>query len=243
MHLLPKLAGNGRRADAGRRRVFGGALRFLAGTVIEIVFSFLLGAVTTFRITVFMIGLLFGRSVVWNGQARDAHGIAWSTATRGLWPPGLFGAIVCGALVALSPATFAWSLPLRLGYLLAVPFAALASPGVGRLLDVMGCALFRRTSIRRRDPVDSAGDNGASKRLCRRSGPFDPDLPSRCEAQPGHGRADARFLRAGDLAFDIGAHVGDRVSSSAASARVSLHSSPSPARPGSSASFMGATSP
>jgi membrane glycosyltransferase len=34
------------------------------GTVIEIVFSFLLGAVTTFRITVFMTGLLFGRSVV-----------------------------------------------------------------------------------------------------------------------------------------------------------------------------------
>ena len=137
MHLSPKLAGV---MDVvltrGGVACYGGALRFLAGTVIEIVFSFLLGAVTTFRITVFMTGLLFGRSVVWNGQARDAQGIAWSTATRELWPPGLFSAIVCGALVALSPATFAWSLPLMLGYLLAVPFAVLtASPGVGRLLE------------------------------------------------------------------------------------------------------------
>ena len=62
---------------------YGGTGRFLAGAAIEIVFSFLLGAVTTFRITLFMIGLVFGRSVVWNGQSRDAHGVAWSTALTG----------------------------------------------------------------------------------------------------------------------------------------------------------------
>jgi membrane glycosyltransferase len=140
MHLSPKLAGL---ADIvltrGGVARYGGATRFLASAVIEIVFSFLLGAVTTFRTTVFMIGLFFGRSVVWNGQARDAHGIAWSSALRELWPPFLFGAAVCGALIHLSPATFAWSLPLTLGYLLAVPFAVLtASPAFGRLLERQG---------------------------------------------------------------------------------------------------------
>ena len=137
MYLAPKLAGL---ADVvltrGGVARYGGAMRFAASAVIEIVFSFLLGAVTTFRITVFMIGLLFGKAAVWNGQARDAHGIAWRTAVQGLWPPFLFGVIVCGILVSVSPATFAWSLPLTLGYLLAFPFAVLtASPILGRLLE------------------------------------------------------------------------------------------------------------
>ncbi len=138
MYLSPKLAGL---ADIlltpGGVARYGGRLRFLAGAAIEIVFSFLLGAITTFRIAVFMLGLLFGRSVVWNGQARDAHGVSWSAAARGLWPVFLFGAAVCGALAYLSPAVLAWSLPLTLGYLLAVPFAVItASPALGDFLLV-----------------------------------------------------------------------------------------------------------
>ena len=80
---------------------YGGPARFLAGAAVEIVFSFLLGAVTTFRLAVFMIGLAFGRSVVWNGQARDARGVAWRTAIAELWAPFLFGVAVCGALALL----------------------------------------------------------------------------------------------------------------------------------------------
>jgi membrane glycosyltransferase len=133
MYLSPKLAGL---ADIlltpGGVKAYGGAARFLASAAIEIVFSFLLGAVTTFRITLFMIGLLFGRSVVWNGQARDAHGVAWSTAARGLWGPFAFGLVLCGSLLVLSPATLLWSLPLTLGYLVAMPFAvASAAPALG----------------------------------------------------------------------------------------------------------------
>jgi membrane glycosyltransferase len=136
MYLSPKLAGL---ADIlltrGGVARYGGAGRFLAGAATEVVFAFLLGAVTTFRITVFMIGLLFGRSVIWNGQARDAHGVSWSDAVRSLWPATLFGATVCGALAWFSPATLAWSLPLTFGYLVAVPFAVLsAAPALGAFL-------------------------------------------------------------------------------------------------------------
>ena len=136
MYLSPKLAGLADilLAKGGVAR-YGGLARFLASAAIEIVFSFLLGAVTTFRITLFMIGLLFGRSVIWNGQARDAHGVSWSDAALGLWPALMFGALVCGALAALSPATLAWSLPLTFGYLVAIPFAVLtASEDVAELL-------------------------------------------------------------------------------------------------------------
>jgi len=136
MYLSPKLAGLADilLAKGGVAR-YGGLGRFLASAAIEVVFSFLLGAVTTFRITLFMIGLVFGRSVIWNGQARDAHGVSWSDAALGLWPASLFGALVCGALAALSPATLAWSLPLTFGYLVAIPFAVLtASEDVAELL-------------------------------------------------------------------------------------------------------------
>src|SRR4051812_19836066 len=136
MYLSPKLAGLADilLAKGGVAR-YGGLGRFLASAAIEIVFSFLLGAVTTFRITLFMIGLLFGRSVIWSGQARDAHGVSWSDAVRGLWPASLFGFLICGALAALSPATLAWSLPLTFGYLVAIPFAVwTASEEVAELL-------------------------------------------------------------------------------------------------------------
>jgi membrane glycosyltransferase len=136
MHLSPKLAGL---ADVvltrGGVARHGGFWCFLASAAIEIPFSFLLGAVTAFRIAVFILGLAFGRTVAWNGQARQAHGVAWATALRELWPPFLFGIAVCGTLLLLSPETLLWSLPLTLGYILAVPFAvATASPRLGAFL-------------------------------------------------------------------------------------------------------------
>jgi membrane glycosyltransferase len=144
MYLSPKLAGL---ADIlltrGGVLRYGGLRRFLTSAALEIVFSFLLGAVTTFRIAVFMVGLPFGRSVIWNGQSRDAHGISWSTAARGLWAPFAFGCIVCLSLALLSPPTLLWSLPLTLGYLVAIPFAvATASPRIGAFLTAAGlCAI------------------------------------------------------------------------------------------------------
>jgi membrane glycosyltransferase len=144
MHVSPKLAGL---ADVLLRRdgvaSYGGFPRFIAGAAIEIVFSFLLGAVTTFRITAFMVGLFFGRSVAWSGQSRDVHGVAWATAAQGLWPPFLFGLAICVALAWLSPTALLWSLPLTIGYLAAFPFAvATASPRLGaRLARSRLCAI------------------------------------------------------------------------------------------------------
>ncbi len=140
MYLMPKLAGL---ADAaftkGGVASFGGWLRFVASAAIELVFSFLQGAVSTIRTTIFMIGLAFGKSVTWGGQSRDAYGISWRTAAMDLWPQMLFGTVVCGALYAVSPTAFYWSLPLTAGYLVAVPFAVItASPAMGKLFQQWG---------------------------------------------------------------------------------------------------------
>jgi membrane glycosyltransferase len=140
MYLSPKIAGL---ADvmltAGGTRRYGGPLRFLFSAAIELVFSFLQGAVSTIRTAIFMIGLAFGQSVVWGGQSRDAYGISWRTAWENLWPQTLFGVVVCGAMYAIEPAVLWWSLPLTAGYLLAMPFAVVtASPALGRWFKRVG---------------------------------------------------------------------------------------------------------
>ncbi|MDU0338902.1 glucans biosynthesis glucosyltransferase MdoH [Bosea rubneri] len=135
MYLSPKLAGF---ADIllskdGTKR-YGGTARFVTSSLIEIVFAFLQGAVSTFRTTIFMVGLAFGKAKIgWNGQARDAHALSCATAFEGLWPHLLFGLYIFGTLALLSPTVLIWSLPLTAGYLLAIPFAMLtASPALGR---------------------------------------------------------------------------------------------------------------
>jgi membrane glycosyltransferase len=116
-------------------RRYGGWPRFTASAAIEVAFSFLQGAISTIRTSIFMFGLLFGKSVTWGVQARDAHRVRWSTAFTVLWPQLVFGVVVCGALLMISPAVFWWTLPLTAGYVLAVPFGvATADPAVGRAL-------------------------------------------------------------------------------------------------------------
>ena len=142
MYLSPKFAGL---ADAlmskGGVASFGGPVRFAVSAVLELIFSFLQGAVSSFRTTVFLVGLAFGKSVIWGGQSRDAYGISWLTAAENLWPQTLFGLALCSATYAVSPSAFWWSLPLTAGYLLAVPFAVItASPALGRWMQRMGLA-------------------------------------------------------------------------------------------------------
>ncbi|MCS6877978.1 MAG: glucans biosynthesis glucosyltransferase MdoH [Geminicoccaceae bacterium] len=144
VYLAPKLAGYLDvliTPNAAKR--YGGRGRFLVGALSELVFSFLLGAATTFRITLFMIGLLFGRSAIWSGQARDVHALSWTTALSGLWPQLLFGLVVCGVLAWQAPAVLAWGSPLLAGFLVAVPFAVLtADPAIGSRAERKGlCAI------------------------------------------------------------------------------------------------------
>src|SRR5262245_37659651 len=140
MYLMPKIAGllDAMLTRGGVAR-YGGWFRFVPGAAIELAFSFLQGAVSTIRTSIFMIGLLFGKSVVWGGQSRDAQQLSWRTAAEHLWPQTLFGVVVCGALLIVAPAVFWWSLPLTAGYLLAIPFAVLtADPRLGSALQQLG---------------------------------------------------------------------------------------------------------
>jgi membrane glycosyltransferase len=136
MFTAPKLAGflDIALTPGGLRR-YGGALRFTVGALAELIFSFLLGAITTFRTGLFMAGLAIGRTISWDGQARDAHALSWTMASRALWPQTLFGVGLMALMAYQSVALLLWSLPLTLGFVLAIPFTVFtASPGLARFL-------------------------------------------------------------------------------------------------------------
>jgi membrane glycosyltransferase len=142
MQLAPKIAGI---ADAimtpGEVRRFGGGGRFWLSAVTEILFSLLIGAITTIGTSILMVRLAAGKSVTWGRQQRDGAGISWRAASEVLWPQLLFGISLYLALAAISPALLLWSLPLTIGYLVAIPFAVVtASPGVGRFFLRRGIA-------------------------------------------------------------------------------------------------------
>ena len=144
MYLMPKLAGFADvLATSGGTARYGGTFQFIRSAIVELVFSFLQGAVTTIRTTIFMIGLLFGQTVQWGGQARDARRLTAGDAFAELWPQTLFGVVVCGALALVNPSLLLWSLPLTAGYILAVPLAVwTADPALGRWMQRIGlCAI------------------------------------------------------------------------------------------------------
>ena len=90
-----------------------------------------------------MIGLMFGKKVAWNVQARDLETVAWSRALRGLWLQTMCGVLFGSALWAWAPGALPWATPLLVAWVLAVPFAVLtSSAGLGRLFRRIGlCAV------------------------------------------------------------------------------------------------------
>ncbi len=136
MSLTPKVIGAIHvMLETGGVARYGGTARFLAGLLIETVFSILMSPAVAVHLTVFLIGLAFGRKVGWGGQIRDAYGLEWRTALKALWPQMVFGGTILGVLSVFTPSAVIWVMPVILGLLLAVPFAVLtASPALGRWL-------------------------------------------------------------------------------------------------------------
>ena len=121
----------------GLRRGFGGGLRFAANLVSEILFSTLLAPVVALANTIFMTGLVFGRTISWTAQRRDDHAVSLLDATRRLWPQTALGILL--GVIAWRGGYFLISLPMTLGFAIAIPFAIATSlPGLGRAFIALG---------------------------------------------------------------------------------------------------------
>lgn len=142
LSLMPKIVGAIQIAlePSGVARL-GGPIRFLAGLLVEFLFSLLMAPVVAFRVSIFMVGLLFGARISWGGQTRDAYRLSWSEAARAMWPQTLFGAVLTAVFAHYAPQALPWAAPVLCGLLISVPFAVLtSSPQFGNWMRRNGIA-------------------------------------------------------------------------------------------------------
>jgi membrane glycosyltransferase len=121
------------------RHVYGGVPRIVAGALLELVFSMLMAPVSAVAVTLFMLGLPFGRTIGWTAQRRDAAGVPFAMAARKLWPHTVFGIVVGVWLWQVAPGALWYAAPFLAGLVGAIPIAMLtAHPLVGRALVATG---------------------------------------------------------------------------------------------------------
>ncbi len=123
----------------GLRAAYGGGLRIAGSALLEIMLTMLVAPISAVAVSLFILGLPFGRRVGWTSQQREAHGLPLSDAVRCLWPQTLLGlGLAVGTWYA--PAVSIWfALPVIAGLLLGVPLAMLsASPRLGRKMAQSG---------------------------------------------------------------------------------------------------------
>ena len=150
MALAPKLATLADvLARSDLRRAYGGTARIVVSVVLEFLLSMLIAPVSVVAVTLFMLGLPFGRRVGWSTQQRDAEGVPFSMAVRGLWPQTLLGIILAAWSWHLAPGAIWYWAPLILGLAGSIPLAlATAHPRVGRALGAAGlCRIPEETRL------------------------------------------------------------------------------------------------
>jgi membrane glycosyltransferase len=121
------------------RQAFGGTARFLGSAAVETVFFLLLSPIMWVGHTLFLGGLLFGRTIGWIGQTRDDHAVPLALAVHNLWPQALLGISTIGVLAFAAPSAIPYAVFIAGGPLLAIPLAVItALPSTGRLLVRLG---------------------------------------------------------------------------------------------------------
>lgn len=128
MNLMPKLMGLGQiLSDSDQSESYGGRARVVLGGAAEILFSILVSPVVAFALSVFMVGLAFGKRVGWDAQQRSRAYLAWSEAARVLWPQTIVGVLLTLWLYTSMPGALWIAAPMLLSFTLAIPIAVVST--------------------------------------------------------------------------------------------------------------------
>ena len=121
------------------RAAYGGGLRIAGSALLEITMTMLVAPISAVAVSLFILGLPFGRRVGWTSQQREAHRLPLSDALRCLWPQTLLGLALAAGIYQSSTLSIGFALPVIAGLLLSVPIAMLsASPSLGRAMARSG---------------------------------------------------------------------------------------------------------
>jgi membrane glycosyltransferase len=121
------------------RRDYGGTARVLISAALEVVFSMLMAPISAVSVSLFMLGLPFGREIGWTSQQRDAVGMSLLAATRRLWLHTLLGIGLGLAFWQVFAITVWLWAPFVVGLVGSIPLAVIsADPRLGRLLTASG---------------------------------------------------------------------------------------------------------
>jgi len=124
---------------ARERRAFGGALRTLAGVLIETVLAGLIAPVAMLTQSAAVVSILAGRDGGWQPQRRDDGGISLAQTARQYRVHTAIGLALGLASYLVSPSLLLWMSPVVLGLALAIPMAAwTAGRGPGQALRRAG---------------------------------------------------------------------------------------------------------
>jgi membrane glycosyltransferase len=118
------------RADL--RRSFGGSVRVVVSAASEILYAAMLAPVMAVAHTLFMGGLMFGKTIGWGAQARGLKRLPLRLTAAKLWPQTVFGLLGLAWFVQ-HPVAIVWpALPMVIGPLIAIPVAiALSTKTLG----------------------------------------------------------------------------------------------------------------
>jgi membrane glycosyltransferase len=141
--LLPKLLGGLLAVRSGRaRRAHAGGLRLGLGLAAEIALSALMAPVLMLMQTRAVIDVLRGRHSGWAAQDRDDGRLTFRDAVARHGVHTLMGLAWAATSLRLDPALLAWTAPVSLGLVFAIPLSMLTSRAdLGRLARRLGLFL------------------------------------------------------------------------------------------------------
>ena len=113
--------------DPVARRGAGGALRALAGVLIESVLAALMAPIVMYRQWRGVAVVLAGRESGWEAQRRDDGSVPFSSLVRSYAGLSLFGLFMGALAWAVSPGLALWMAPVVVGMVLAIPTVWISS--------------------------------------------------------------------------------------------------------------------
>jgi membrane glycosyltransferase len=141
--FLPKVLSVGLVLKHGRSSAYGGPVRLIVSTVLEVVTSALLAPINMMFHAKFVVYILLGQGVSWVTQQRTASDDPdWREAIITHSGQTLFGLVWGASAYVIAPSFFWWLLPVLLGLVLSAPLSiALSRSSLGRRARELGLFL------------------------------------------------------------------------------------------------------